>query len=165
MKCQRDGCSSFHLWAYCLWHPLYYLIILCLGQLTQRTKRPLLPYFHHFRRSHLHDLLFNAVAQLETCTYFPLTILHEMHLRCLPLTFFSKHLEQGLTNYGPIGQIQPTACFCKAIGTQPHPCVYILSMTAFMIQQQRWVVARNQISSPNWDIYCGPSGNIYHSLL
>lgn len=45
MKCQRGGGSSFHLWAYCLWHPLYYLIILCLGQLTQRTKWP---YCHSF---------------------------------------------------------------------------------------------------------------------
>lgn len=39
-------------------------------------------------------------------------------------------------------QIEPDTCFyqCSFIGTQPHQFMYVLSITAFMLQQQRWLV-------------------------
>lgn len=54
-----------------------------------------------------------------------------------------------------MGQIQATACFCKSscIGMQPGPSVYALSVAAFALQEQSWVVVTDYMDHKAWNIY------------
>lgn len=95
MKCHKDDCSSFHLQAYCLWHSLYYLIILCLRRPNTKDKvtLSLSLFFLQIWRSDHHDLLSATITQLGACMCLLLTVVREKHPRCLP--------EQFLANYDP----------------------------------------------------------------
>ena len=55
---------------------------------------------------------------------------------------YSSHTMPGIRKLWPEDQIQPTTCICKQsfIGTWQSSFVYILSMAAFIYQQQSWAV-------------------------
>ena len=49
---------------------------------------------------------------------------------------------QGIVKPWPTGKNQPAICLCKQCfqKTQPHPFMHLLSIAAFMLQWQSWVV-------------------------
>lgn len=86
MKCQRGWLFIFLFKGLLSLTSFILLDYPLLGPTNIKEKETLLPFFHHFTKSHLHDLLFDTVAQLGTCTSLPLTVLHEMYLSCTSLS-------------------------------------------------------------------------------